>query len=76
LRLDPRFRFALYAAFFALFTTGIGWLLADKMKEAPSTGEAWQMASAYLLMIHGGAAMVAPSSRCTFSVVGGPSETG
>jgi hypothetical protein len=58
LRLDPRFRFALYAAFFALFTTGIGWLLADKMKEAPSTGEAWQMASAYLLMIHGGAAMV------------------
>jgi hypothetical protein len=56
LRLDSRFRFALYAAVFALFITGAGWLLADKMKEA---GEAWQTASAYLLMIHGGAAMVA-----------------
>jgi len=28
------------------------------MKEAPSTGEVWQFAGAYLLMIHGGAAMV------------------
>ena len=57
MRLDPRFRFALYAAFFALFITGVGWLLADKMKQA--AGEAWQTASAYLLMIHGGAAMAA-----------------
>jgi hypothetical protein len=28
------------------------------MKDAPSTGEAWQFAGAYLLMIHGGVAMV------------------
>jgi hypothetical protein len=59
LRLDPRFRFAISAAFFVLFMTGVGWLLADKMKEDPGTGEAWQMTSAYLLMIHGGAAMAA-----------------
>jgi hypothetical protein len=57
LRLDPRFRFALYAAFSVLFVTGAGWLLADRMKDAPRTGEAWQMTAAYLLMLHGGAAM-------------------
>jgi hypothetical protein len=58
LRLDRRFRFALFAAFSVLFGTGAGWLLADQMKNAPSTGEAWQFAGAYLLMVHGGAAMV------------------
>jgi hypothetical protein len=58
LRLDPRFRFALYAAFSALFVTGAGWLLADQMKGSPNTGEAWQTTAAYLLMLHGGAAMV------------------
>jgi hypothetical protein len=58
LRLDPRFRFALYAAFSVLFVTGAGWLLADQMKEATNNGEAWQMTAAYLLMLHGGAAMV------------------
>jgi hypothetical protein len=59
LQLDHRFRFALYAAFSVLFVTGIGWLLADRMKDSPSAGEAWQTAVAYLLMLHGGAAMVA-----------------
>jgi hypothetical protein len=54
LRLDPRFRFAFYAAFSVLFGTGAGWLLADQMKEATNTGEAWQMTAAYLLMLHGG----------------------
>ena len=58
LRLDHRFRFALYAAFSVLFITGAGWLLADRMKDAAGTGEAWQMTAAYLLMLHGGAAMV------------------
>jgi hypothetical protein len=57
LRLEPSFRYALYAAFAILFVTGVGWLLADQLKEAPS-GEVWQLAAAYLLMTHGGAAMV------------------
>jgi hypothetical protein len=57
LQLDPRFRWALYAAFAALFITGVAWLIADGRKDAAS-GEAWQAASAYLLMIHGGGAMV------------------
>jgi hypothetical protein len=58
LRVDHRFRFALYAAFSVLFVTGAGWLLADRMKDAAGTGEAWQMTAAYLLMLHGGAAMI------------------
>ena len=56
MRLEPSFRYALYAAFALLFITGAGWLLADQMKEA-ANGEGWQTAAAYLLMIHGGAAM-------------------
>jgi len=56
LRLDPRFRFALYGDFAFLFATGVGWLAADQMKDTAS-GEAWQSAAAYLLMLHGGAAM-------------------
>jgi hypothetical protein len=49
---------ALYAAFSVLFVTGTAWLPADRMKEAAGTGEAWQMTAAYLLMLHGGAAMI------------------
>jgi len=56
LRLDPRFRFSIYGAFAVLFVTGVGWLLADRMKDA-SSGEGWQLTAAYLLMLHGGAAM-------------------
>jgi len=56
LRLDPRFRFSLYAAFSVLFVTGAGWLLADQMKDG-SSAEAWQVTATYLLMLHGGAAM-------------------
>jgi len=56
LRLDPRFRFTLFVAFSVLFVTGAGWLVADRLKDAAS-GEAWQMIAAYLLMLHGGAAM-------------------
>jgi hypothetical protein len=58
LRLDARVRSALYAIFAALFVTGVGWLLADQMKETAS-GERWQSAGTYLLMLHGGTAMVA-----------------
>ena len=57
MRLDPRFRFTIYAAFCLLFVTGAAWLLADQLKES-SNGEAWQLAGAYLLMLHGGGAMI------------------
>jgi len=57
LRLDPRFRWALYAAFGALFLTGAAWLVADQMKEG-AHGDVWQETASYLLMIHGGAAML------------------
>jgi hypothetical protein len=57
LRLNPRFRFALYAAFSVLFLTGCGWLLADRIKDGSLNSEAWQAIAANLLMLHGGAAM-------------------
>jgi len=57
-RLEPPFRYAVYSAFAVLFASGAGWLVADQLKEAPD-GEDWQEAASYLLMLHGGAAMVA-----------------
>jgi cytochrome c biogenesis protein CcdA len=57
LRLKPSFRFAIYAAFAVLFLTGVGWLVADWQKDI-SGDEIWQQSIAYLLMVHGGAAMV------------------
>ena len=57
MRLDFRFRYALYAAFSTLFISGALWLAADSLKDAPD-GEGWQAISANLLMVHGGAAMV------------------
>jgi hypothetical protein len=57
LRLKPSFRFAIYAAFAILFLTGAGWLVADWQKDI-SGDEIWQQSIAYLLMVHGGAAMV------------------
>ncbi len=57
LRLSPRFRFALYGAFLALFVTGAAWLVADGLKDT-SSGEMWQAIAATLLMLHGGATMV------------------
>ncbi len=56
MRLKPAFRFALYAAFAVLFVSGATWLVADRWKE---TSELAQEAAADLLMVHGGAAMVA-----------------
>jgi hypothetical protein len=56
-RLDPPFRFAIYIAFAVVFASGAVWLVADQMKES-ANGEFWQQAAAYLLMVHGGAAMV------------------
>lgn len=56
LQLDYRFRWGLYGAFTVLFVTGAVWLIADALKSA--NGDFWQVVSADLLMIHGGAAMV------------------
>jgi hypothetical protein len=58
LRLSPGFRFAIYATFWTLFATGAAWLVADALKDA-ANGELWQEAAACLLMVHGGAAMLA-----------------
>jgi hypothetical protein len=67
-RLDPALRFAVYLAVAALFATGVGWLLADQMKESAgaeiwqqesAAAEIWQQASAMFLMLHGGVAMLA-----------------
>jgi len=57
LRLKPWFRFAIYAAFAVLLLTGAGWLVADWQKDV-SGDEIWQQLIAWLLMVHGGAAMV------------------
>ncbi|MDE2166282.1 MAG: hypothetical protein KGJ66_08080 [Alphaproteobacteria bacterium] len=57
MRLDPRFRAAVYIVFGVLFVTGVAWLLVDR-RWSVGSGDTWQTASAYLLMVHGGAAMV------------------
>ena len=57
MRLNSSFRYAIYAAFAALLLTGLGWLVADWQKEV-SSDEIWQQSIAYLLMVHGGTAMV------------------
>jgi uncharacterized membrane protein YbjE (DUF340 family) len=56
LRIDPQFRWAIYIAFAVLFLTGAVWLIADALKESD---EIWQQTAANLLMVHGGAAMLA-----------------
>jgi hypothetical protein len=55
-RLSPRFRVALYAAFTVLAISGAGWLLADWRKD-PMNPDPWQDIAATLLMLHGGATM-------------------
>ena len=57
LRLNRRFRLALFVAFSALFVTGAVWLWANAMKDTEG-GEWYQAAAANLLMLHGGAAML------------------
>ena len=56
LRLNPGFRIGLYADFALLFVTGAGWLVANWLKDG-SGDDMWQESAAYLLMLHGGAAM-------------------
>jgi hypothetical protein len=58
LRLKPTFRFSIYGAFAVLFLSGASWLVADWQKNNYSD-EIWQQTAAYLLSVHGGAAMVA-----------------
>jgi hypothetical protein len=55
-QIDSQFRWALYAVCAVLFVTGAGWLLADAWKES---ADVWQEVAANLLMVHGGAAMIA-----------------
>lgn len=56
MRLKSSFRYWTYAVFSVLVVTGMAWLVADWQKDAD---EVWQQAAANLLMIHGGAAMLA-----------------
>jgi hypothetical protein len=55
-RLKATFRYWTYAVFSVLFLTGAVWLVADCQKDAD---DIWQQVAANLLMIHGGAAMLA-----------------
>ena len=57
MRLNSRFRYAVYAAIAVLFLSGVGWFAADWQKEG-ANGETWQQIAVYLLMLHGGGAMV------------------
>lgn len=56
MRLEPRFRNGLYAAFALLTVTGAVWLLADWRKD-PLEPDVWQDIAPRMLMLHGGAAM-------------------
>jgi hypothetical protein len=58
LRLEPGLRYGTYTTFAALILTGVVWLAADQLKDSAS-GESWQAVAAAMLMLHGGAAMIA-----------------
>jgi hypothetical protein len=59
MRLKNAFRFALYGVFSVLFASGAVWIYADQMKNNPERDtEMWQQAAAFLLSMHGGAAMI------------------
>jgi cyanate permease len=57
LRLDDRFRSALYAVVAILFVTGVAWLAVSRLQHEIAT-DRWSTAGASLLMVHGGAAML------------------
>ncbi len=58
MRLKRPFRYSIYAAFAVLTLTGAGWLVADWQKNIAGD-EIWQQTAATMLMVHGGAAMLA-----------------
>ena len=49
---------AWYAVAGTLLVTGVAWLVADRIKTSPAP-VIWQQSAATLLMVHGGAAMLA-----------------
>ena len=57
MRLEPRYRAALYAVFAVLTISGAVWLVADWRKD-PLEADLWQDIAPKMLMLHGGAAMV------------------
>ena len=58
MRLEPRYRAALYAVFAVLTISGAVWLIADWRKD-PLNPDLWQDIAPRMLMLHGGTAMVA-----------------
>jgi hypothetical protein len=59
MRLKNAFRFALYGVFSLLFASGALWIYADQMKNnSEMDTDMWQQAAAFLLSLHGGAAMI------------------
>ena len=58
MRLDPRMRWLVYGLFGALFATGAVWFAADQLKDG-ADDERWKSIAAWMLMLHGGAAMMA-----------------
>jgi len=58
LRLNRSFRYLVYAAFAVLLLSGAGWFAADWQKGSPGD-DIWQQFAANMLMVHGGAAMLA-----------------
>jgi hypothetical protein len=57
LRLESRFRRLFYATVTVLYVTGVVWLLLEWPSHDPGA-EAWRRVATYLLMLHGGAAML------------------
>ena len=57
MRLEPRYRAALYVAFAVLAVTGAVWLVADWRKN-PLEPDVWQDIAPLMLMLHGGATMI------------------
>ena len=57
MRLESRYRAALYTAFAVLTVTGSVWLVADWRKN-PLEPDVWQEIAPLMLMLHGGGAMV------------------
>lgn len=57
MRLEPRYRAALYAVFAVLTISGAVWLVADSRKD-PLEPDLWQEIAPKMLMLHGGTAMV------------------
>ncbi|HXJ84482.1 MAG TPA: hypothetical protein VMS64_38065 [Candidatus Methylomirabilis sp.] len=58
MRLEPRVRASLYAVTALMFVTGGIWWILD-WRDALAVGSAWRQVGSYLLMAHGGAAMLA-----------------